>query len=253
MSVEPVRIGVVDSGHAPNQPVVESAAFVLAEQQLWLAEAEPDALGHGSRIIEIIHQLAPEAEIVSAQVFQDRLTTTSAQVAAAIDWLLEQGVQIINLSLGLRQDRDSLRDACARALKRGVILCASSPARGEPVYPAAYPGVFRMTGDARCGRDQLSYLETEFADFGACVRPLDDSRGHSGASLGCAHLSAHLVRYLSETARPSLSGAREWLINRAAYQGPERRGPDERWAEPGAETTPETAPCPEATRGQQNA
>ncbi|MBA4502661.1 subtilisin-like serine protease QhpE [Marinobacterium marinum] len=224
MSAETVRIGVVDSGHADQQPVVADAAFRLVDQQLWMTEADRDVLGHGSRIIEVIQALAPEAAVISAQVFHDRFTTTAAQVAAAIDWLVDEGVDIINLSLGLRQDRESLRQACNRALKRGVILCASSPARGVPVYPAAYPGVFRMTGDARCSHDEISHLETEFADFGACVRPLDDSPGQSGASLGCAHLSAHLAKYVRSRQSPGLSNARDWLIQQACYRGPERRG-----------------------------
>lgn len=224
MSAEPVRIGVVDSGCAATQRVGGEAAFVLADGQLWMAAAEPDRLGHGSCVIDIIRQQAPGADIWSAQVFHDRLTTTAVQVAAAIDWLVEQGVQLINLSLGLRQDRDSLRMACMQALRRGVILCAASPARGEPVFPAAYPGVFRMTGDARCARDQISHLDTEFADFGACVQPLRPDPALSGASLGCAHLSGRLAGYLCQAGRPSLSGARQWLIDHASYRGPERRG-----------------------------
>ena len=87
MSVEPIRIGVVDSGYSEQQAVTSSAAFVLQDGQLWLTEAEPDQLGHGTRIIEIIQHLMPEATLFSAQVFSDRLSTTAAQVAAAIDWL----------------------------------------------------------------------------------------------------------------------------------------------------------------------
>ena len=222
MSVEPIRIGIVDSGHSARQAVASSAAFVLQDGQLWLTEAEPDQLGHGTRIIEIIQHLIPQAELFSAHVFGDRLSTTAAQVAAAIDWLVGQGAQVINLSLGLRHDRESLRDACARALKQGVILCAASPARGEPVYPSAYPGVFRMTGDARCDREQISHLDTEFADFGGCVRPLDNSRGQSGASMGCAHLSAWVARCLQRNA-VSLSEVRDWLVQQSSSQGPEQR------------------------------
>lgn len=223
MRTEPIRVGVVDSGASPSQPVAASAAFVLEAEQLWMTEAEPDALGHGCRIIEIIQHLAPEAELLSAQVFRGRFTTTAAQVAAAIDWLTEQGAQVINLSLGLRQDRETLRQSCERALRRGVILCAASPARGEPVWPAAYPGVFRMTGDARCDREEISWLETAFADFGACVRPLDNSLGHSGASLGCAHLSARVALCLQQSGALSLSEVRDRLIEAASYQGPEQR------------------------------
>ncbi|WP_432695646.1 subtilisin-like serine protease QhpE [Marinobacterium sp. YM272] len=227
MRPEQLRIGVVDSG-VPEPRAGYDAAFVIRDAALWQAEADPDHLGHGTRVAEVIHHMLPEAEIFSAQVFMERLATTATQVAAAIDWLVEQEVNLINLSLGLRYDRAPLRDACHRALKRGVLVSASAPARGDAVYPSAYPGVFRMTGDARCGRDEIAHLETAFADFGGCVLPVDENRDYSGASLGCAHMSGHLGRYLIQTDRPRLSAARAWLIEQAVYQGPERRGADER-------------------------
>lgn len=223
MPVEPVRIGIVDSGFTASRQVVKDAAFTLRDDRLWLEDCQPDQLGHGSRIIEIMEALAPECEIISAQVFRDRFTTTAAQVGAAIDWLVDQKVQVINLSLGLRQDRSSLRDACQRAIKHDVILCAASPARGEPVFPASYPGVFRMTGDARCARDEISHLNTRFADFGACVKPMDMVVGLSGASLGCAHLTAHLANFLQTTDRANPDSARTWLHERARYHGPEQK------------------------------
>ncbi|WP_027855307.1 subtilisin-like serine protease QhpE [Marinobacterium litorale] len=224
MPVKSVRVGMVDSGVGPEQVLADSAAFTVRDDALWQEAAGPDRLGHGSRIAEVIADLAPESQLYSAQVFTERLVTTAAQVSAAIDWLVQCDVDIINLSLGLRQDRDVLRESCRQALKRGVLICASSPARGEPVYPAAYPGVFRMTGDARCGREEVAYLETPFADFGGCVRALDEQLEVSGASLGCAHMSAHLVRYLGQiSGRPRLSEARQWLIEQASYRGPERR------------------------------
>jgi len=222
---EPVRVGIVDSGcRADQQPRVDAqAAFVLEDGQLWQAEACIDALGHGAAIFDIVQALAPDTRFVLAQVFQARFSTTAVQVAAAIDWLVEQQVRVINLSLGLRQDRPVLREACERALKAGVLLCAASPARGEPVYPSAYPGVFRMTGDARCARDEISHLDTEFADFGGHVRPLDGSLGASGASMGCAHMSGHVARYLSGRGEPGPARARQWLIEQASYRGPEQR------------------------------
>ena len=218
-----IRMGVVDSGCSVHQGVAQSAAFVLHKNQLWLDESQPDQLAHGSKIIEVIKALAPAAEIVSAQVFQARYTTSAAQVAAAIDWLTDQDVRVVNLSLGLRNDSPALREACRRATSKGVILCAASPARGEPVFPAAYPGVFRMTGDARCERKEISCLYSRFADFGACVRPLDDSIGSSGASLGCAHLAAHVAGYLHSSGPASSSQVRTWLEAQARYHGPEQR------------------------------
>jgi hypothetical protein len=143
------------------------------------------------------------------------------QIASAIDWLVAQDVRLINLSLGLRQDRSLLREACAAAVARGVLLCASSPAQGAAVFPASYPQVLRVTGDARCTDEQWSWLDSAQADFAACVR--GTYPGQSGASLGCAALSGHIARYLLEHPQASNAEVIDWLKQHARYRGPERR------------------------------
>lgn len=242
------RVGIVDSGHAGHQQagVDAAAAFMHDADGLWRCEAVPDRLGHGSAVLDIIQRLAPQARFCVAQVFAERPATSAAQVAAAIDWLLERQVQVINLSLGLHASRPALEAACRRALAAGVVLCASAPAHGAAVFPAGYAGVWRVTGDARCGRDEFSWLGTAQADFGAHVSPLPASmpapgssparlavdgivppsrppRG-SGASMACAHVTGHLAG-----AWPRLCGQvpveswMAWLRSQARHQGPERR------------------------------
>lgn len=221
-----VRIGVIDSGHGPSQQnwVHGGRRFYLDGEALAEAPLCDDPLGHGSAVIDAIAGRAPSAMFYVAQVFDQRGVTSALQIAAAMDWLLEQGVRLINLSLGLRQDRSALREACASAVARGVLLCASSPAQGEGVYPARYPGVLRVTGDARCTATQWSWLNSAQADFGACVR--GSHPGQSGASLGCAALSGHiaalLVRQGVACSNPQII---EWLRDNADFQGPERRQP----------------------------
>lgn len=216
-----VRIGVIDSGHGAHQRVVAGRRFFLQGEGLGEGPLQPDALGHGRAIIEAIAQRAPTAGLYLAQVFDQRGVTSAAQVSAALYWLLERDVRLINLSLGLRQDRPSLRAACAEAVARGVLLCASSPAQGEPVFPASYPGVLRITGDARCSAEQWSWLDSTQADFAACVR--GSRPGPSGASLGCAALSGHIAAYLLTEPASSNQQLRQWLQAQAHYHGPERR------------------------------
>ncbi|OPX55119.1 Subtilase family protein [Oceanospirillum multiglobuliferum] len=230
MSQKTIKVGVVDSGFSPAQQalVQDSAAFIIADGQLWQSEADWDQLGHGSHVISTIYASAPEARFYVAQVFHDRLSTTAVQVAAAIDWLVEQNVDVINLSLGLRSDQDSLKSAVARAIKQGIVLCAASPAKGDPVYPAAYFGVFRMTGDARCTAQQWSYLETAYADFGAEVKSADGQQ--AGSSMGCARMTGHICHYLAQheatAAKPvaSILAIRQYLQQNAHYFGAEHRG-----------------------------
>ena len=220
------RIAVVDSGCAAGHEkrVRAAAAFVLDGGDLNAVPVSADALDHGSRVADILLHCAPQAELLVAQVFRERLTTTTAQVAAAIDWAVANGAQLINLSLGLREPRPVLAEACARAAAAGVVLCAAAPARGQAVYPAGFPGVLRVSGDARCAPGELAVIGTAEVDFGAHVRPLDGSLAGAGASMACAWLSGHAARHLADGG--GADTLRAWLVEQARYQGvddPRRR------------------------------
>lgn len=216
-----LRIGVVDSGHAPEQ-----SAFVLAARRFWLEDdglcegpLVPDALGHGSAVVSHLLEPAVPVRLCIAQVFGARGQTSALQVAAGIYWLIEQQVALINLSLGLRQDRPSLRRACAAANEAGILLCASSPARGEPVYPASYPQVLRVTGDARCSPGQWSWLDTAQADFGAAPQTQSAT---AGASVACAALSGHVAAFLHEHPGAAREQVLAYLRGAAFFVGPEQ-------------------------------
>ncbi len=55
--------------------------------------ANPGATAHGTAVAEIVYDLAPKATLYLAEA------TTMAEVAQAVDWLIAQGVHIINMSL----------------------------------------------------------------------------------------------------------------------------------------------------------
>ena len=218
-----LRVGVVDSGHSAAQrvQVIAGRRFALVEDGLTESDLHGDPQGHGSAVIEAIGRRAPSALFCVAQVFDQRGVTSALQIATAIDWLVAQDVRLINLSLGLRQDRSLLRGACAAAVAKGVLLCASSPAQGEGVFPANYPQVLRVTGDARCAELEWSWLNTTQADFAACVQ--GTYPGQSGASLGCAALSGHIAAFLVAHPEASNEQVIDYLQHNARYRGPERR------------------------------
>lgn len=221
-----LRVGLVDSGldHALLPAAVASRAFSIvgaAPGELASAEAHVDRLGHGTAIARVLLQQTPGLALFNARVFDDQLTCSSRQVVAALDWLLAEDVRLINLSFGLRRDSPELAGACARALERGVVLVAASPARGAPVFPASYAGVIRATGDARCAPGELSHLQSPQADFGACVRATGP--GLAGASIGCAHVTAAVAQYLLVEPDASLEQIRARLAASARFRGPEHR------------------------------
>ena len=221
---EPVwRVAVLDSGIAPlPSPGIRGIRrFVDEDDRVIEREPLADPVGHGTVVAGIIAAGARRPQLLLAQVLNERGRCTAAVLAAAIDWALAEGTQLLHLSVGLLQDRGVLRSAVERALASGVLIVAATPARGRAAYPAFYPGVIRVTGDARCSGEEVSYLGTPSADFGAC--PLHESssaRVSRGASIGAAHLSRFIISRVA--AGLEAAATRETLIRLASFHGPER-------------------------------
>jgi subtilisin family serine protease len=206
-----ITVGLLDSDVAAalGTPVRASRAFVDG--------LGPDPHCHGTAVARIILQHAPGAALLDARVFAERQRTTPEAVAVGLHWLHEEGARIVNMSFGLRHDRAVLRGAVAAARAAGMILVASVPARGGPVYPGSYPGVIRVSGDARCAPGEISALGGAPADYGAC--PQDMEGRHGGASFAAAHLTGLLACHLSQIDREP----RALLDQLARYHGRERR------------------------------
>ena len=232
MSVS-VVVGLLDSGVDPSLIDADwpRRSFVIADDgDLAIREdGAPDRIGHGTELARIILHGTPDARLAVARIFIDRFACTPTAAAAGIDWLIDEGVRIVNMSFGLVHDRAVLREACARATAAGVLLVAAAPARGRPVFPGSYDGVVRVSGDARCWPGETSVLGGSQADFGACVGPRGKDGGYrrtGGASFATAHFTAMAAARLANN--PDADN--RWVLQRLArdsrYHGPERRRAD---------------------------
>jgi len=209
------RVGLVDSC-GTREGALAAARFVRCDGRVDRVAAGADASGHGTRIAHVIAARA-DVRFAMAQVFDGSGRTAADVVAAAMDWCVEIGVDLIHLSLGLAADRECLAEATRRAVGAGCLVVASVPARGPVPYPAAYPGVIRATGDARCSPSQVAMLGPE--TFGGCPSVAEGSGG--GASIGAAHVTARLLGATPGGER-ALALAR--LVEIVDWHGPERRG-----------------------------
>lgn len=176
-----------------------------------------DPTGHGTRLCGLLERGNDAVEIVLGQVFDMAGRTTAAVVAAAVIWCVEQDVHLIHLSLGLSADRECLASAIEQALRRGCVIVAAVPARGATTYPAAYRGVVRGTGDARCQPGEVSRLDE--TTFGGC--PVGAGRSGGGASIG----ALQVTRALTLASAPCRTERALQALGAAAlYHGRERRG-----------------------------
>ncbi len=229
------RVAVLDSGLAHRMLAVIPPGILIAARRFSDDGREvvrgptiSDPIGHGTAVAEAICGASDTVELLIAQVLDDQGVTTAATVAAAIDWAVESGADLIHMSLGLREDRRVLRMAVDAAASAGRIVVASTPARGERTFPSSYPQVIRATGDARCQPDEISFLGSSQADFGGCPRrpqpmnPQDRCQLRAGgASLGAAHVSGFLVGRVAPGS--GLSEVRERLTAMARHHGIERK------------------------------
>lgn len=222
----PPAIGLIDTGI--NGSVASARRFWLdAGGSVVDGPATPDSMGHGTVLAELIRDRSPGCELLCAQVFDHRGVASPLATAAGIHWLLAANVRLINMSFGLREDRQVLADACAQAIAAGVILVASAPAMGNPIFPASYPGIVKVTGDARCEVPDVSVLGGGTADFGASPR-LPTGRMIAGASVAAARITAELALILSRKPDLSNADALARLRAQARYQGPQTEHLDAR-------------------------
>lgn len=190
--------------------------------------ARPDLMGHGTALAELIHTGAPSISIVNAQVFGAEGTSSPAAIAAGLHWLIDNGVRIVNMSFGLREDRRILAQACRSAVQAGLLLVTAVPAMGAMVFPAAYPGTVRVTGDGRCHAGDVSLIDDGRVHFGADPHltggPASPWRRSAvaGASVATARITARLARLLHRFP----GAANEQLLARleaeAIHAGPQR-------------------------------
>ena len=100
--------------------------------------------GHGTHVAGIIAQVAPGARIMPVKVLDSDGVGDAFYVAAGVFHALDNGADVINLSLGSTRDTRIVADAVGEAVAGGIVVVAAAGNfdRDQPVeFPAATAGV----------------------------------------------------------------------------------------------------------------
>ncbi len=177
-----IIIAVIDTGITPSDPLSDfNAARLLRGVRIvngitsvdtTVAQYSYDGGSHGTAVASLIGAqmnnigiagLAPGVSILPVKVFRDatytgeRVSAYNSDIAAGILWAVDQGADILNLSLGGPSSDTAMANAIAYALDHNVLIVAASgndsdndgsdPNKTDQVevsYPAAYDGVIAV-------------------------------------------------------------------------------------------------------------
>jgi hypothetical protein len=119
-----VTVGHLDTGIDINNTKIPPSAVrefrVFDDLGRSIVTRPEDAEGHGSVTASVLHQVAPEADILSAVVFDGG--HVYARILAAMSWLLKQSADIVLMSFGV-PCRTSLFERMLQALTQNNALC----------------------------------------------------------------------------------------------------------------------------------
>ena len=230
----PIRVGVIDSAVLATHPALKSVQ-VFENDFVTSEHARP--LTHGTAVASLVVRSAGEpVDVYSASVFfqvPGQLPGASTEgLVAALDWLVAEDVDVINMSLS-GPSNELLEVAVDATSERGKVVVAAvgnnGPA-GEPLYPGAYDSVIGVTAvdrEHRIFRNANRGEHVDYAAVGVNVKVADSKNGSftiaSGTSMAAPHVAVVVAKTLRDSgARPD--ALRSWLIASAKDLG--RKGFD---------------------------
>lgn len=144
-----IKIGVIDTGIDFNHPAIRDS-LINGINLVNRGEPPMDDNGHGTHIAGIIAAsspslgmigVAPHALIAPVKAFDNQGSAYVSDIVQAIDWCVQNKMNIINMSFGMRTRSKAMYNAVLRAYSKGVIIIASSgnDRRFKSIdYPAKY-------------------------------------------------------------------------------------------------------------------
>jgi len=204
-----VTVGVIDSGVERDHPavggrLVRSVRVELDGEDATVVDdpAAIDVVGHGTACAGIIHAIAPGASIVSIRVLGPDNRGKGMAFLAALEWAIEEGIGVVNLSLSSRSEalHGLFHETADRAYFANTLLVSAANNVLGPSYPSLFATVVSTAAHDLADPSIWFYNPTPPVEFGAHgvdvdVAWRDRSRIRAtGNSFAAPHLAGHAAR-----------------------------------------------------------
>jgi subtilisin family serine protease len=229
-----VRVGLIDSGADPAalaRPPAGEAVFRLSADGTVERPAAPTGVRspHGTAVAQIITRLAPDVELHSADVLDATGRGAADLVLAGLEWALDRGCRVINVSLGLTAadlPRAERRWRFAEIVERAyfadaVIVAAAHNLHdtGVEAFPALFGSAIAVGRRLLGPEESVEYRAARPAEFAACGKAVHPQfRFQSATSFAAPHVTALIARLLERH-----PGLKPFEIKTILYRAAERR------------------------------
>lgn len=158
-NLKKIKVAILDSGldYDPDLPAVERKDF-LGEKELH--PLYQDMTGHGTSVASLICArenedritgIAANVELYIGRIFGYGNNAPVERVVRAVNWAIEEKVNIIHMSFGTEEYSGELEDAIEKAYKSGILIIAAAGNAGQAPedestieYPAAFDNVISV-------------------------------------------------------------------------------------------------------------
>ncbi len=219
-----IKVGVIDTGIDLTHPdLVKNIRGGVNTIDPYASFNDDN--GHGTHVAGTIcaanngigiRGVAPDVELYGIKAMNRNGSGYISDIIEGIQWCIDNGIRLINLSLETTANNPALRDAVRRAYENGVIMVAAAGNRGpEPDsigYPAKYPetiAVSAMTKQHTIADFSSRGSEVDVIAPGAEIFSTwrgGSYRNQSGTSMAAPHVTGSLAVLMESM--PSLTPRR---------------------------------------------
>lgn len=153
-NADTVKVGIIDTGIDLSHPDLKNN-IKGGYNALRPGRSANDDNGHGTHVAGIIGALndtigvvgvGPQIDLYAVKVLNRNGSGYLSDIIEGMDWSINNGIQVINMSLGTNSDVQSFHDAVTRANQAGIVQIAAAGNDGGAVdYPGAYPEVIAVS------------------------------------------------------------------------------------------------------------
>ena len=226
------KIAIIDTGvdfsHPDLADNVRTGINVLNPQL-----PAGDDHGHGTHVAGIISAVDNDAGVVGiasdailypVKALNLRGEGSLADVIRALDWCVEQRMDVVNMSFGIDRPSQALHTAISRAVQAGCMVVAAAGNHGinrTVDYPAAYNEVIAV--GAADEYDNIAWFSSrgpEVKLVAPGTKVISTSTGNSylrlnGTSMAAAHVSGAIAILLKALKRSSKETVLKYILKSA--------------------------------------